>query len=396
MKRILFVDDEPKVLEALRRMLRSLRREWEMVFERGGPEAVRRLDAEPFDVVVTDMRMPGMDGSQLLHEVIRRRPEAVRIILSGQCDRRTVMKTVGPAHQFLTKPCDSELLKSTIARACAARDRLPDDRIKQVVARVQSLPAQTSSLAALSAALDSPTAGREALGEVVAADVAMAAKVLQLVNSGFFGSPRRISDPRHAAELLGVETLRALVESTDAFPAYSASRWQQFPLEQLNLHAREVARAAAAIARAETGEGRIAADASLAGLLHVVGVLILAGEIQGQNPRERLCHARDEVEGRFLCTRGDVAAYLLELWGLPEEVVTAVAYHSGPGQSGERAFSALTAVHVASSIMACEVVEPLGIPVPLDREYLDAIGCGDRLGAWREACLAAVFEGAAP
>ena len=68
-RKLLFVDDEPKVLEGLRRMLRPLRDEWDMAFARGGPEALQLLGRDAFDVVVTDMRMPDMDGAELLAQV---------------------------------------------------------------------------------------------------------------------------------------------------------------------------------------------------------------------------------------------------------------------------------------------------------------------------------------
>ena len=140
MRKILFVDDEVKVLEGLRRMLRSLRRDWDMVFVENGPDALDRLAMSSFDVVVSDMRMPGMDGSELLQQIANCHPATVRMILSGQCDHNAVLKCVGPTHQFLTKPCASELLKDTVARACRLRDHLPDEWIKQVVSSVQSLP----------------------------------------------------------------------------------------------------------------------------------------------------------------------------------------------------------------------------------------------------------------
>ncbi|MDJ0855264.1 MAG: response regulator, partial [Desulfobacterales bacterium] len=86
-KRLLFVDDEPMVLKGLQRSLRSMRQEWEMTFAAGGREALDAMQAQPFDVVISDMRMPEMDGAQLLEVVKRDYPQVVRIILSGQLDR---------------------------------------------------------------------------------------------------------------------------------------------------------------------------------------------------------------------------------------------------------------------------------------------------------------------
>jgi CheY-like chemotaxis protein len=123
MKHILFVDDEPRVLEGLRRMLRPLRHEWQMAFANSGAEALEILARMPFDVLVTDMRMPGMDGALLLETVRARFPTVLRIILTGQCNRDTLLRSVSLAHYHLAKPCDPDTLKDTVARACAANGR---------------------------------------------------------------------------------------------------------------------------------------------------------------------------------------------------------------------------------------------------------------------------------
>lgn len=114
--KILFVDDEPMVLQGLQRVLRPLRNEWETAFANSGQEALEKLSQEPFDVIVTDMRMPGMDGGQLLTRVKERYPHMVRIILSGQADKTMVMKSVKPAHQYLAKPCDDATLRASLQR----------------------------------------------------------------------------------------------------------------------------------------------------------------------------------------------------------------------------------------------------------------------------------------
>lgn len=224
MKRVLFVDDEPKVLEGLRRMLRAQRREWDMEFAAGGPEALERLAVSPFDVVVTDMRMPGMDGSELLREVTARFPATVRIILSGQCDRGTVFQSVASAHQFLTKPCDSETLKSTVARACGLRDQLPNDWHKQTVSRLTCVPSLPATHAKLLAETESPAVSIERVGEIIADDVGMSAKIIQLTSTGFFGTPQRCTNPVRAVSLFDLDTIRTFAASKSIFCPFDASR----------------------------------------------------------------------------------------------------------------------------------------------------------------------------
>lgn len=119
MKRVLFVDDEPNVLQGLQRMLRPQRRRWDMTFCDSGEEALRRLAEAPFDVLVSDMRMPGMSGAPLLAEAQARFPRVVRLILSGQADRESLDALAGVTHRFLSKPCDAALLQAAIEESPA-------------------------------------------------------------------------------------------------------------------------------------------------------------------------------------------------------------------------------------------------------------------------------------
>ncbi len=118
MKRILFVDDEPKILDGLRDLLRKERKQWDMVFALGGQEALDELARGRFDVVVSDMRMPGIDGVMLLKMVKEKYPATARIILSGHAEREAVVNALPVAHQFLSKPCDADVLRTVVDRAC--------------------------------------------------------------------------------------------------------------------------------------------------------------------------------------------------------------------------------------------------------------------------------------
>ena len=98
------------VLRGLRRMLHSMRKDWEMQFAGGAEEALAFLAANPFDVIVSDMRMPKMNGAELLNEVKKRYPKTIRIIFSGFADQELVMRCVGGTHQYITKPCEANTL----------------------------------------------------------------------------------------------------------------------------------------------------------------------------------------------------------------------------------------------------------------------------------------------
>jgi len=187
MKRVLFVDAEPKVLDGLRRLLHPMGSEWEMTFVGSGSKALSQLAANPFDVVVTDIRMPEMDGVELLERVSRQYPRVVRIVLSGQADDETSMRVVDLAHQCLAKPCDPDILKRALNRSCALRDIVGDPTIQALLARIDHLPSMPGILVELVREIRSPQASFQKVATIMTKDVGMTSKILQLVNSAFFG-----------------------------------------------------------------------------------------------------------------------------------------------------------------------------------------------------------------
>jgi len=389
MTRVLFVDDEPKILAGLRRLLYSLRRHWQMDFVSSGAEALQRLSEEPFDVVVTDIRMPGMDGAELLRQVRQLYPGTVRVVLSGQCDQQTVLRCVGPAHQFLAKPCEAETLRNTVVRASHLREQLGNEQVKQAVCHIQGLPLQNDVYDQLLSelSLDEPSADRAAA--LVKSDVAASAKVLQLVSSSFFGSPQRVADPVRAATLLGVEILQGLTQQKEVFRPLEGTGELAEHLAAINRSSLAVAEAARAVAMAETEDAHLVGDAYLAGMFHLLGSVVLldvfgtryAGVLQKM--REGVSRADAEKE-LFGATHDEVSAYLAGLWGLPDPVVQALAHYRRPDRSEQQQFSPLTALHVAAACVPEEQGRAAAIGRP-DTEYLQRIGCADRLQRWQQA-----------
>jgi CheY-like chemotaxis protein len=235
-RRILFVDDEELLLKGLQRMLRSMRHEWEMRFVDNGQAALDLIQKETFDAVITDMQMPGMSGIQLLETVMQEYPDIVRIILSGQLDQEMILKTVRSAHQHLSKPCDADLLKATLAQAFGLRDLLADENIQKLVSRIESLPSLPSLYLEIMEELQSANTSFKKIGVIIAKDVGMTAKILQMVNSAFFGLRRQISNPQDAVSYLGFETIKSLVLSAKIFSQFDQKKLPGFSLDNLWNH----------------------------------------------------------------------------------------------------------------------------------------------------------------
>ena len=220
MRKILFVDDESMVLDGLRRMLRSMRQEWDMTFVESGQMALDWLEKNNCDVIVSDMRMPGMDGAQLLGEVRQRHPHMIRLALSGHSEVEMLLESVRATHQFLAKPCDPEILRSTVERALGLMAMIEDDAIRMIIAQIDSLPSLPALYGEVMNEICTPEGSISKVGQIIEKDVAMTAKMLQIVNSAFFGLKRHVSSASQATTLLGVDIIRSLVLTTKIFSSF--------------------------------------------------------------------------------------------------------------------------------------------------------------------------------
>jgi HD-like signal output (HDOD) protein/CheY-like chemotaxis protein len=393
MKTLLFVDDEPNVLQGLQRQLRPMRQEWNMNFMDGGQKALDFMATHPVDIVVSDMMMPGMDGSQLLTEVLKRHPQTVRIILSGHAEREAVLRLVGPAHQYLSKPCDADELRKAIARALSLRDLLGNERLKQLATRVKNLPTLPTLYNELTGELRQESPDMDRIGKIISRDIGMTAKMLQLVNSAFFGLAQPINNPQDAVIYLGLNTIRSLALSVGIFSQYDEKLCRLFSLDVLASHSWTVGVLARGVAHMEGQELKILDQCFLAGLLHDVGQLVLAAglheeytEVIAKTSQQNLPVWQVEQE-LFGASHADVGAYLLALWGLPNPIIEAVAMHHEPSRSAAPEFSPAIAVHVAD-VFAHEFSGiKTEVPLPqLDTAHLTTIGFAGRIETWRAGC----------
>jgi putative nucleotidyltransferase with HDIG domain len=386
-KRILFVDDDQYLLEGLRDGLRSRRREWDMTFLDSAEQALAALAELPYDVVVSDLRMPAMDGVQLLELTRDRCPDAVRIVLSGHAEATMMARAAAVAHRLMAKPCDISELASVIERSCKLHDCATRDALDRSAIATSSLPSVPRLYLELTEVMRSGTAGAADAARVIQGDTAMAAKVLQLANSAYFGRRSPVSSITEAVAYLGLEALRALVLQTAAFYQFHPETpVVGFDVERLQRHCAHVARVAAAMASGKAARD----DAFTAGLLHDVGLLVLAS----QNPTEltqMLAAAGEagrplwEVErARHGLTHAEIGAHLLALWGLPLSVIDAVAGHHDE-TCLRPPFDGVATVYIANAVVAdAEQRAQLGGP-PIPADALEPVRrspLGGRLEGW--------------
>ena len=386
-KTILFVDDEQRVLDGIRRTLRGMRGSWQMEFASGGAEALELMAHQPVDIIVSDMRMPEMDGASLLLEVMRRHPKTVRLVLSGYSDQEMVLKSVGIAHQYISKPCDAESIHRIVTRTGHLRDFLHSEPLQLLVAEMSSLPSMPSLYTELLEEIRSPLSSTKRIGEIIERDIGMTAKVLQIVNSAFFGLRRQVSSAIEAISLLGQDTVMALALSSAIFSACEVKALGGVSLEAFWADGIRVGALARKLARFESLDSVGQQSAFTAGMLHDVGRLVLASQFPARydkamaRMREVGSTLLEAEHEEFGASHPEVGAYLLGLWGLPDAIVEAVAYHHRPSGPGDMAFTSLLAVHVANSVI--EHVESGKPSEGLDYELLSSLGLDGKYPLWQ-------------
>lgn len=386
-KRILFVDDEPSVLTLLQALARRIGPEWDTAFADSGTRALELMAEQPFDVVVSDMRMPGMSGLELLHQVMERYPKTARVILSGYADQESILSSLGVTHQFLAKPCEIVVLRRTIARILSLDRLLREDRLKAVAARMQALPTPPSLYFALMKEMASPNATTDTIAGLIEEDVSLTAKLLQLVNAPFFGVAHPVTGAAEAVQILGFSAIKTLTLSIYVFARFESEQYPDFPVDRLWNHSLATGMRARVVAEALGSNPETQDAAFTAGILHDVGKLVLASRLQDlyraalslaeHGPRNQW-EAEKEIIGAH---HGELGAYLLGLWGLPANIVEAVAWHHQPGECESKEIGALTAVHLANALEHASTLAPTppsgGENALIDRPYLQELGLSD-------------------
>ncbi len=389
--RILFVDDEPNILQGLQRMLRGMRGEWEMRFLDNGRAALAAMAEDPFDAVVTDMRMPGMDGAELLSEIRRLYPQVVRVILSGYSELEAVMRTVGPAHQYLAKPCNAQTLIDVLRRAIELRRLLECEGLRKLLAGLKSLPTPSSTYFALVSYMDDPRASANGLAEIIAKDVAMTAELLKVTNSAYFTVPSKVNTPLQAVRILGFETLRALVLRIGIFRSFKGLAATGRVMEDLNRDSFLVGRIARRIAKLEGLDVRGVEMAFCAGMLCSIGMLVLLDHMPARfaEVEAAIAGGADVLEAEtevFGATQFQVGAYLLGLWGFNQDVVEAVAFTGRPGVVKASVMDIAAVLHLARALagpLPAYAAAGDGGRLALDSDHLATLRKIDRLQLWR-------------
>lgn len=389
--KILFVDDDPMVLKGLRRMLLEMQKEWDIQFAHSGEEALGHLSKHRFDVIVSDMRMPGMAGAELLDRVKDLYPDMVRILLTAHTDDAVMIKATKYTHQCIAKPCDTEILKSVISRTLAHRSLLTQEKLRQLVSRLDSLPSLPAVYSRITKATEDPECSVQQVGKIIEEDVGISVKIIQLINSAFYGVAHRVSRPSEAAVFLGMDMIKAIVLGLGVFSGFDKSKVSEREVERIYQHSLKTGTIAQTIAKTEGMQKAVIEEVFVSGLLHDIGKLVIAHNLPESYKQASALSAEKQIpfaEAETEILGADhalIGAYLLGLWGLPETLVQAVAYHHRPRSAHGTQFGAPGIIHVADALEHLPAKsQKEGAPVPgIDITYLTELGLFNRLTEWK-------------
>lgn len=390
LKRILLVADDPSESAGLKGIFSELPPEWKVIFINKPEEALTQLEQVEFEAVFADLAAGPAASTEFLQEVWKKQPKPVRFLLGTGVDQQTIVTCVLGANQYLEKPLDLPKLQAALERAQAIDRLVRNKKIQTLVSRMRTFPSRPSLYLEVMRELRSSNASPKSVGELVAKDLAITTKLLQVVNSAYYGMAQHVSDPADAVLLLGLETTGALVLSIEAFARFDKVKPIYFSVEKVWKHSQSVAQTARRIAEAVTGDAAVAKDAYTAGLLHDIGKLTLALNFEEQYQgalnlaiKQKLppCDVETEVFG---ASHAEIGAYLLALWALPFPIVEAVAAHHNPAKSLDPKFSALTALHLAERLEN-EQNAPDGTPeARTDYDYPEGLGLQPYIEQFRE------------
>jgi putative nucleotidyltransferase with HDIG domain len=383
---ILFVDDDPLVLQGLKRSLEEYSDEWVMDFSSNPKNALEKLSEQEFDAIVTDMHMPVMDGIQLLDLVSKTSPGVMRFVLSGNVTDTQVMRSTGLVHQMIPKPSDMDTIFNIVERACRLREMLTNPQLLHLVTGIKNLPSVPLLYNRLLLELESPNVSTQSVGNIIAQDTAMTAKILQLVNSAFFGLSDNVSSPQRAVTILGLNTVKALVLGIHVFSEYQGRSNLPISIDSLWFHSMMVSTLAFNIARSLQLSTQVQESARVSGILHDIGKLVLlqipdfCEKIRGKINHEITLESEYQI---LQTSHAEMGGYLLGMWGLPNPIVNAITFHHHPGAQISGTADLLTALHTANGLAnMCRFKMDVNYGDFLDMAYLEKVDVSNRLDEW--------------
>ena len=359
--RLLFVDDEPRVLTGVENALLFAQADWEADFAPSGEQAIELMARHEYDVLVTDMKMPGVDGADVLSHAMENHPGIVRLALSGEVDPELAARGIPLCHEFVSKPCEPDELFRIIERVYGTAHTFETDEMPRILAAIDRLPSSPNLHLEVRAAIDREE-GVDVIARLIETDLAIASSMVRTANSAFYGFRTPTDSVRDAVVRLGTQTVSGVVLNAEL--ASWVSTRNQPVVAALNARSAWMG----GIVRKLVGKQH--RQAPLAGLLRDVGVLALLTQYpNGHQLLDAITAgdgSPDEATERaaFGVTHAEIGAFMLEMWNTDPVVTEVVRYHHTCGSDARSEESRDIIAAIAAADAA--TTSPMDHPAWLD------------------------------
>jgi len=347
-KKILFVDDEVQILKSLKRLFRSSA--YEVYFAESGKAALLLLEEHDIDLMVTDIRMPEMDGFELLKLVKENHPLILRVALSGFTDNRKIYTALenNLAKLYMFKPWDNSELLSTLDKIFKLEDILLDQDLLDMINNLDEIPSIPGLYGELSE-LVKKDASIEDVAKKIEEDQAIASKILKVANSAFYGA--KTGSITQAIMYIGLINVKNIVLTNSVFNNYGGqTKYHQLLWDHVNITNKIVN-----IIYQRCLNKRLPNVYASAGLLHDIGRIILLRFFEknyesvleqiSSGDSKTMSHVETELIG---FNHQQVGGYLLSWWEIPVPIVEAALYHHTPMEESIINKELVQVVHIAN------------------------------------------------
>ncbi|OGO85570.1 MAG: signal transduction protein [Clostridiales bacterium GWD2_32_59] len=349
MKKILFVDDEEQILKSVIRLFRMT--EYDVVTASDGEAALEILKTEHIDLIITDMRMPFMDGYELLAKVKELFPNIIRVILSGYTDEKLIFKAIqrNIAKLYVFKPWKNEKLLNIVEQIFETENAINNSNLLAHINNIEELPTIDANYQRIISLIQND-ADIEDITHEIEKDQAIALKVLHIANSAYYGV--KTGSIKQAVSYLGYQNINNLILSTSVIDALSNNGLSKTDSDILWKHAFITNKLVNFIYSAFLCKN-LRESSNTAGLLHDIGKVILFkyfGEkydslyIKSKKENLNIFELEKDVLG---ITHEEVGGYLLKWWELPYSIVEAAFFHHRPMDDRIIDKELVCAVHIA-------------------------------------------------
>ncbi len=332
MRSILLVDDEKKILSSLSRAFFDT--DYDIYTANSGEEALELLETQEVDLIISDMRMPVMDGYELLSQVKEKYPRIIRVIMSGYAEEQTIIQALvrNIGKIYILKPWVNEEVLKYVEQLFITEDMLRSKELLSLINNIDELPTIAESYQKILSLLSSDVSVKE-IADEIGKDFAISSKLLQIVNSAFFGV--KTGSIQQVAVYLGLQNIRHLILSTSILNSMSNFQMNESEYKMLWDHAFRT-NTILSFLYENLLHKKLPETSISAGLLHNIGWAIInqlpkngLNSLAQKAKEENLSIVDLEME-MFQISHQEIGAYLLNWWELPFPIVEAALYHHAP------------------------------------------------------------------